>query len=67
MIAPKGSSKLASFKPVKTCDYTSGEGNVAIYSIIIFLNQQMYNILIEPDEEMIAGIRPWMGSKFSQF
>ena len=31
------------------------------------LNQQMYNILIEPDEEMIAGIRPWMGSKFSQF
>ena len=67
MIAPKGSSKLASFKPVKTCDYTSGEGNAAIYSIIIFLNQQMYNILIEPDEEMIAGIRPWMGSKFSQF
>ena len=42
MIAPKGSSKLASFKPVKTCDYTSGEGNAAIYSIIIFLNQQMY-------------------------
>ena len=67
MIAPKGSSKLASFKPVKTCDYTSGEGNAAIYSIIIFLNQQMYNILIEPDEKMIAGIRPWMGSKFSQF
>ena len=67
MIAPKGSSKLASFKPVKTCDYTSGEGNASIYSIIIFLNQQMYNILIEPDEEMIAGIRPWMGSKFSQF
>ena len=59
MIAPKGSSKHAS--------YTSGEGNAAIYSIIIFLNQQMYNILIEPDEEMIAGIRPWMGSKFSQF
>ena len=36
MIAPKGSSKLASFKPVKTCDYTSGEGNAAIYSIISF-------------------------------
>ena len=68
MIAPKGSSKLASFKPVKTCDYTSGEGNAGNFiSIIIFLNQQMYNILIEPDEKMIAGIRPWMGSKFSQF
>ncbi len=67
MIAPKNSSRLSQFKPVKTCDYTSGTGNAAIYSIIIFLDQQMYNILIEPDEELIAGIRPWMGSKFSQF
>ena len=66
MIAPKGSSKLAYFKPSKTMDFTSGNADARVYSIMINLDKVLYNILIEPDDHMLDNIRVWMGMRFSK-
>ena len=66
MIAPKGSSKLAYFKPSKTMDFTSGNADARVYSIMINLDKVLYNILIEPDDQMLDNIRVWMGMRFSK-
>ena len=66
MIAPKGSSKLAYFQPKKTLDFTSGNADARVYSIMINLDKVLYNILIEPDDQMLDNIRVWMGMRFSK-
>ena len=66
MIAPKGSSRLAPFRPEKTCNYTSGDPNAQVYCIIISLDKKLHCIMIEPDDTMIEHIRVWMGMRFSK-
>lgn len=63
IIAPSRSHRLNSFNPAKTLDFSSGEQNAKAYSIIIPIDQQLTNIIIEPDDEMIHHMRGWMGSK----
>lgn len=63
IIAPKGSHRLDSYNPSKTLDFSSGEANAKAYSIIIPINQQLTNVIIEPDDTMIQHMRGWMGSK----
>lgn len=67
MIAPKGSDKLAYFNPQKVFDYTSGKPGKTVYAIILPVDQTLCSILIEPDDKLLAHIKPWMGMKFSQF
>lgn len=66
MIAPKGSSSLASFNPKKVYDYTSGRDHTTVYSIIINQDGTLCNILIEPDSEMLDLIQRWTGRHFSR-
>ena len=64
IIAPKNSPRLRSFNIEKTYDFSSGDPNEKVFSIIMQLNQKRTCIMIEPDQGMINHMRPWMGSKF---
>ncbi len=66
MVAPKGSSKLAYFKPQKTLDFTSGSADAHVYSMIITIDKVLYNVLLEPNDQMLENMRPWLGIRFSK-
>ena len=63
IVAPVGSSELKNFRPTKKLDFTSGNKNANIYSILIHLDQDLHNILIEPDERMIEQMKVWLNGK----
>lgn len=62
--APKGSGRLAYYKPAKVYDFSSGKADARVYSFIISIDKTLCSILIEPDDTMLAHIKPWMGMKF---
>ena len=64
IIAPRDSPRLRSFNIERTYDFSSGDPNEKVFSIIIPLDQKRTCIMIEPDQGMINHMRPWMGSKF---
>ena len=66
IIAPKGSSRLNSFKPDKVYDYSSGEPSAKVYAIIISLDQNNACVYIEPDDKMLDHMKHWMGMKLYQ-
>lgn len=63
IIAPTDSPRLAHYNPVKTMDFSSGNKNAKTYSIMTSINDNLTNIIIEPDEAMLSHMRSWMGSK----
>lgn len=63
IIAPTASPRLAHYNPVKTMDFSSGNKNAKTYSIMTSINDNLTNIIIEPDEAMLSHMRSWMGSK----
>lgn len=67
IIAPSGSPRLNSYRPAKTYNYTSGNPDAKLFSVMIFLNKQLCCILMEPDETMISHMQGWMGSKMFIF
>lgn len=66
LIAPEGAQELSCYKPVKTQVFTSGNKAKQRYSMIISINDELREIIIEPDEEMLAIMKKWMGTKMHQ-
>ena len=64
VIAPFGSEALKSYKVDKIFDLTSGKNCTNGYSIITSYNGKLCNVMIEPDDEMLAQIKSWAGVKF---
>lgn len=62
--APKNSGRLAYYKPEKVYDFSSHEADAHVYSFIISIDKTLCSILLEPDETMLAHMKPWMGMKF---
>ena len=63
IIAPTGSPRLNSFRPVKVQDFSSGDSNVKSFSIMITMDQKLNQFIIEPDEKMLQLMKGWMGQK----
>lgn len=63
IIAPAGSPRLNSFRPVKVQNFSSGDPNAKCYSIMISIDQKLNHLIIEPDEKMLQLIKGWMGQK----
>ena len=63
IIAPKGSHRLDSYHPEATCNFTSGNRDAKVFSIMLPVNQKMTCVDIEPDEKMIEHMKQWMGMK----
>lgn len=63
IIAPEDSPRLNHYNPVKTFNFTSGNKNAKTFSIMTSINDILTNIIIEPDEKMLAQMRSWTGSK----
>lgn len=63
IIAPKGSSRLNSFRPDQILDFTSGDSSAQTYAVMIPLNQKNVCIYIEPDDKMVSHMKQWMGMK----
>ena len=63
IIAPASSPRVASRKPEKTYDFSSGEKNQKTYAIYMNIDQKNVCILIDGDPGLLNHIRPWMGSK----
>lgn len=63
IIAPTGSPRLQGFRPVKTLNFSSGDSNSKLYSILISLDSKLTQVIIEPDERMIRQMKDWMGQK----
>lgn len=63
IIAPQNSPRLHSYHPAKILDFTSGRKDRTAYAILNTTGHSSSCILIEPDEEMIEHMKPWMGTK----
>ncbi|WP_251390306.1 DUF6106 family protein [Mediterraneibacter agrestimuris] len=63
IIAPSRSSRLNSYKPEKTYDFSSGNPDARTYSLMMPIDQKLTCIIFEPDEKMFQHIQGWMGSK----
>lgn len=61
--APKGSGRLAYYQPAKVYDFSSGQADARVYSFIISIDKTLCSILMEPDDTMLAHMKPWMGMK----
>lgn len=63
IIAPQNSPRLRSYHPAKILDFTSGRKDKTVYAIMTTTEHKSSCILIEPDEEMVEHMKPWMGTK----
>ena len=63
IIAPTDSPRLGHYSPAKIQNFSSGNKNAKTYSIMTTNNNQLFSIVIEPDEKMLSLMRMWMGSK----
>lgn len=63
IIAPKGSPRLASYRPDKFCDYSSGNPSGNVYAIMLPMEQKNVCVYIEPDSKMTDHMKQWMGTK----
>lgn len=66
IMAPKNSSRLRSYHPDKTRDFSSGDPNAAVYALMLPSDQNTACILLEPDQKMTEHIKSWMGMKLYQ-
>ena len=57
LIAPATSSRLGSFKPTNTLDYSTQNPADKPYAIIIPLDRNLTKVLIQPDEGMLKILR----------
>lgn len=63
LVAPADSPKLTEFHPTKILDCSSGIKGSKSYAIIIYLEEELHKILIEPDEKMTEQMKMWLGPK----
>lgn len=63
IMAPSGSSRLNSFQPEKTYDFSSGVAGVKSYTMITTIDQKLTSIVLELDETMFKHFQNWMGMK----
>lgn len=63
IMAPVGSSRLRSFQPAKTFDFSSGQNNGSAYALMTTLDQKLTCIILEPDEKMFEHLQNWLGMK----
>lgn len=63
IVAPMNSSRLQSYHPVKTYDFSAGKPNTDTYALMIHPGQQMTRILFDPDETMLKHMEGWLGTK----
>lgn len=64
IIAPAGSPRLNSYRPGKTHNFSSGNGDAKVYAVMIPTEQNTTCYLLEPDEKMKEHMKSWTGMKF---